>query len=156
MSTGCFHQPSYKIAGLMTQRGRQQVSSCPGRSMVSTLDKGDGGAMARDGSFHWELEKSKDKDENGNQVTTIKCHGDLVSDTAGEIKELVRPLIPLGGRIIIDLGDVKHLDSAGLGALVGLKASAIKQGPCRLELANMTPGVLELLRITHLTQMFSS
>src|SRR6202162_2781182 len=95
-------------------------------------------------------------DENGNQVTTIKCHGDLVSDTAGEIKELVRTLIPLGGRIIIDLGDVKHLDSACLGALVGLKASAVKQGPCTLEFANMTPGVLELLRMTHLTQMFSS
>src|ERR1700737_1320690 len=126
MSTGCFHQPSYKIAGLMAQRGRQQVSSCPGRSMVSTLAKGDGVAMARDGSFHCELEKSKDK--NGNQVTTIKCHGELASTTAGGIKELVRPLIPLGGRIIIDLGDVKHLDSAGLGALVGLKTSAIKQG----------------------------
>ncbi|MGD0793179.1 MAG: STAS domain-containing protein [Terriglobales bacterium] len=112
--------------------------------------------MARDGSFHCELEKSKDKDENGNQVTTITCHGELVSDTAGEIKELVRPLIPLGGRIIIDLGDVKHLDSAGLGALVGLKASAIKQRLCILELANVTSGVLELLRITHLTQMFSS
>ena len=110
--------------------------------------------MVRDRSFHYELEESKD--ENGNQVTTIKCHGELVSDTAGEIKELVRPLIPLGGRIIIDLGDVKHLDSAGLGALVGLKASAIEQGLCILELANMTPGVLELLRITHLTQMFSS
>jgi anti-anti-sigma factor len=110
--------------------------------------------MARDGSFHHELEKSKDK--NGNQVTTIKCHGELVSDTAGKIKELVRPLIPLGGRIIIDLGDVKHLDSAGLGALVGLKASAIKQGLCIFELANMTPGVLELLRITHLAQLFSS
>ena len=110
--------------------------------------------MARDGSFHYEVEKSKDK--NGNQVTTIKCHGELVSNTAVEIKELVRPLIPLSGRIIIDLGDVKHLDSAGLGALVGLKASAIKQGLCIFELANMTPGVLELLRITHLTQMFSS
>ena len=112
--------------------------------------------MARDGSFHCELEKSKDDDENGNQVTTIKCHGELVSNTAGEIKEVVRPLILLGGRIIIDLGDVKHLDSAGLGALVGLKTSAINQGRCILELANMTPGVVELLRITHLTQMFSS
>jgi len=110
--------------------------------------------MARDGSFRYELEKSKDK--NGNQVTTIKCHGELVTNTAGGMKELVRPLIPLGGRIIIDLGDVKHLDSAGLGALVGLKASAVKRGPCTLQLANMTPGVLELLRITHLMQMFSS
>jgi anti-anti-sigma factor len=113
--------------------------------------------MARDGSFHCELEKAKDKDENGNQVTTIKCHGELVYGTAGELKEVVRPVIALGGRIIIDLGDVKHLDSAGLGVLVGLKASAIKQGQlCTLELANMTRGVVELLRITHLTQMFSS
>lgn len=111
--------------------------------------------MARDGSFHCELENSKDEDENGNQVTTIKCHGELVSTTVGEIKEVVRPLILLGGRIIIDLGDVKHLDSAGLGTLVGLKTSAINQGRCILELANMTPGVRELLRITHLTQMFS-
>jgi anti-anti-sigma factor len=110
--------------------------------------------MARDRSFHCELEKSID--ENGHQVTTIKCHGELISDTAGEMKELVRPLISPGGRIVIDVGEVKHLDSAGLGALVGLKASAIKQGPCILELANMTPGVLELLRITHLTKMFSS
>ena len=109
--------------------------------------------MARDGSFRYEVEKSKD--ENGNQVTTIKCQGELVSNTAGGMRELVRPLISLGGRIIIDLGAVKHLDSAGLGALVGLKTSAIKQGLCSLELANMTPGVQELLRITHLTQLFS-
>src|SRR5260370_33343681 len=136
-----------KAAGLELSRSGQSLN---------TLDRGDGGDMARDGSLHCELEKSKDKDENGNQVTTIKCHGDLVSDTAGEIKELVRPLIPLGGRIIIDLGDVKHLDSAGLGALVGLKASAVKKGPCILERANMTPGVRELLVITHLMQMCSS
>ena len=110
--------------------------------------------MARDRFFHCEL--AKNKDENGNPVTTIKCHGELVSNTVGEVKEVVRPLILLGGRIIIDLGDVKHLDSAGLGALVGLKTAAINQGRCILELANMTPGVLELLRITHLTQMFSS
>jgi anti-anti-sigma factor len=140
----CFHQPSYEITPLFLLIYNSHSSA-----------KGDGGAMARDRSFRCELEKSKDKDENGNQVTTIKCHGELIFDTAGEIKELVRPLILLGGHIILDLGDVKHLDSAGLGALVGLKASAIKQGRCILELANMTPGVLELLRITHLTQMLS-
>jgi anti-anti-sigma factor len=111
--------------------------------------------MARDGSFHCELEKSKDKDENGRQVTTIKCRGELVSGApADELKEMVRPLIPLGGRIIIDLGEVRHLDSAGLGALVGLKVSAINHGQCFLQLANMKPGVLELLRITHLTELF--
>jgi anti-sigma B factor antagonist len=114
--------------------------------------------MARDGSFRCEVERSNDDDEheNGKQVTIIKCHGELVSNTAGELKEVVRPLILPGSRIVIDLADVKHVDSAGLGALVGLKTSAINQVLCVLDLANMTPGVLELLRITHLTQLFSS
>jgi anti-anti-sigma factor len=77
-------------------------------------------------------------------------------EIAGAVKEAVKPLIPAGGRIVVDLGDVSQLDSSGLGTLVGLKASAINQGYCILEFANMTPRVLELLRLTHLTQMFSS
>jgi hypothetical protein len=48
--------------------------------------------------------KMTTEDHDRNKVTTIKCHGDLVSDTAGEIKELVSLLILLGGRIRIDLG----------------------------------------------------
>jgi hypothetical protein len=39
---------------------------------------------------------------------------------------------------------------------VGLKVSAIKQGMCILELEHATPRVLELLRVSNLTQMFSS
>jgi anti-anti-sigma factor len=112
--------------------------------------------MESDRSFHCEVEKSKEKDKHGNQVTAVTCHGRLVSETASAVKEVVKPLIPLGGRIVVDLGDVTQLDSSGLGALVGLKASAINQGLCILEFANMTPRVLELLRITRLTQMFSS
>lgn len=112
--------------------------------------------MAATDSFQCEIHHSKDKDEHGNRVTTVTCHGKLVSDNTNNIKEVVKPLIPAGGRIIIDLADLSHLDSAGLGTLVGLKASAIRQGYCVLELANATPRVLELLRITHLTQLFSS
>jgi anti-anti-sigma factor len=112
--------------------------------------------MAPDNSFHCEVEKLKEKDEHGNQVTVVKCHGRLISGTASAVKESVKPLIPLGGRIVVDLGDVNQLDSSGLGTLVGLKASAINQGLCILEFANMTPRVLELLRLTRLTQLFSS
>jgi len=112
--------------------------------------------MTPDGSFHCEVEKSPEKDKQGNRVTTVKCHGRLVSDTSPKVKEVVQPLIPLGGRIVIDLSDVNYLDSSGLGALVGLKASAIRQGLCMLEFENMTPRVLELLRITNLMQMFTS
>ena len=106
--------------------------------------------------FRCEVEKSANKDEFGNVVTTVKCHGKLVAETAADVKGAVHPLISNGGRILVDLGDVSHLDSSGLGTLVGLKASAIRQGYCMLELVNLTPRILELLRITRLTQMFSS
>ena len=106
-------------------------------------------------SFRYEVEKLPD-DQQGNKVTSIICHGRLISENSNEIKELVKPLIPLGGRIIIDLGDLTFLDSSGLGALVGLKVTAIKQGLVRLEFANMTPRVLDLLRMSNLMQTFSS
>jgi anti-sigma B factor antagonist len=111
--------------------------------------------MASTGSFHCEVEKSKD-DPHGNKVTTVTCHGRLVSDTVGEMREVVRPLLPLGGRIVVDLGDLSYMDSSGLGALVGLKVSAVKQGYCILEFANMTPRILQLLRITNLQELLSS
>ena len=105
-------------------------------------------------SFSYEVEKSTD--ESNNAVTTIKCHGRVVSDTAGQVREAVKPLIPQGGRILLDLTDVEHLDSSGLGTLVGLKASAVNAGYCTLELVNLTPRIADLLRITKLTQLFSS
>jgi anti-anti-sigma factor len=62
-------------------------------------------------------------------------------------------MIPLGGRIVIDLGDLNYLDSSGLGALVGLKVTAVKQGLVILEFVNMTARVMELLRISNLVHI---
>ena len=106
-------------------------------------------------SFHCDVENLPD-DPRGNKLARVTCHGRLTSENAIQIKEVVKPLLTSGGRTIIDLGDLSYLDSSGLGALVGLKASAINQGLCILEFENMTPRVLELLRITRLTQLFSS
>ena len=111
--------------------------------------------MEPSSSFHYEIETSKD-DQFGKKVTTIKCHGRLVFGNAREIKELVKPLLALGGRTVIDLGDLNYLDSSGLGALVGLKVSAINQGLGDLKFVNMTSRVLELLRVTKLVEVFSS
>jgi anti-anti-sigma factor len=111
--------------------------------------------MVTTNSFRYEIEKLPD-DSQGNKVTMVKCHGRLVNLSANEIKTGVKPLIPLGGRIVVDLGDLEFMDSTGLGALVSLKASAINQGLCILEYANMTPRILELLRITNLTKLFTS
>jgi anti-anti-sigma factor len=110
--------------------------------------------MASNDPFRCEVVKAPD-DDQGNKVTLVKCSGRLVGDASGQLKDTVKPLILNGGRIIIDLGAVDHLDSSAIGALVGLKVSAINHGYCMLELDNMTPRVLELLRITNLTQMFA-
>jgi len=107
------------------------------------------------GSFRYEVENLPE-DEHGNKVTLVKCHGKLISENSSEIKQAVKALLPAGGRIVIDLGDLNYMDSSGLGALIGLKVSAVKQGLCILEFVNMTSRVMELLRISNLAKVLSS
>ena len=104
-------------------------------------------------AFHCDVENSV---EEGVKVTMVRCHGRLINQTAGEVKEIVKPLIPQGGVIVIDLSDVTYLDSLGLGTLVGLKVSAINEGYCTLRLDNLSPRIQELLRLTNLTKLFAS
>jgi anti-sigma B factor antagonist len=92
-----------------------------------------------------------------NLVTRIKCYGRLVSGPAtGELKEAIKPLIAWGGRIIVDLGEVDYLDRSGLGTVVSLKVSTVKRGYCMLKFVEMTPRVLELLRVSNLAPILSS
>ena len=79
-----------------------------------------------------------------------------MNQSTTQVKELVKPLIARGGRIVIDLADLNYMDSSGLGALVGLKVSALHQGLCKLELENLTPRIKDLLSMANLTQLFSS
>jgi anti-anti-sigma factor len=89
-------------------------------------------------------------------MVTIKCHGRLVSGNTEEIKKLVKPLIDAGGKkIVIDCSDLQHLDSSGLGALVGLKVSAINKGLVKLEMINLSPRVAELVKLTNLVDLFA-
>jgi anti-anti-sigma factor len=111
--------------------------------------------MASDDLFRCEIETAED-DQFGNKVKVVKCHGKLVSDTTNKLRETVKPLLPEGGRIVIDLADVDHLDSSGLGTLVSLKASAVRQGLCILEFANITPRILQLFHVTKLAEILSS
>jgi anti-anti-sigma factor len=99
--------------------------------------------------FQYEIEVSGD-------TTVIKCHGRVVSDTAGDLKQLVKPMIPKCRRIVLDLTDIDHIDSSGLGTLVGLKISAGAAAYCRLEFINFSPRVKELLHMTKLNQMLES
>ena len=95
--------------------------------------------------FSYEVEMSGD-------TATIQCHGRIVAETAQELKELVKPMIPKVRRIVLDLNDVNFIDSSGLGALVSLKVSAASAAYCTLEMVNFSPLLKELLRTTMLSQ----
>ena len=116
---------------------------------------GELGPLRTAGAFTCKVEMAEN-DQYGNMVTTVKCYGKVTSETGWELREAVKPLLALGGRIIINLSDVNYLDSSGLGTLVGLKLTALKQGYCILEFANVTPRILELMRVSNLTQILSS
>ena len=104
--------------------------------------------------FHYEIEETRD--ENDFAVTVVKCHGRLTGDNADELRGAVQPLIQRGGRIALDFADLQYLDSRGLGAIVGLKVSAINRGLCVLELRNLTPRLKQMLTMTNLMQLISS
>lgn len=105
-------------------------------------------------TFHYEVEKAGDP--TAGRVAKVVCHGSLIHQTSGNLKDAVKLLISDGGQIILDFEDVSFIDSLGLGTLVGLKVSAIGKGHCTLELEHLSPQVQRLLRLTHLTEMFTS
>ena len=95
-------------------------------------------------------------DSSIGRVATVTCHGRLVAGTSDVIKETVKPLIAEGGKIIVDVGDVQYIDSMGLGALVGLKISAIGAGYCTLQYENLSKKLQNLISMTHLTDLLKS
>jgi len=116
--------------------------------------------MAADDTFQYEYEysevgESEVLDSRGNRVTTIKCHGRLVAGNADRVQEIFK-VIPFHGRIIIDLSGLDFVDSAGLGALIRLKLSAIKEGGVSVKFVQIAPRVMQLLNIANLTEWFSS
>jgi anti-anti-sigma factor len=54
---------------------------------------------------------------------------------------------------VLDLSNVTHVDSTGLGALLGAWKSAQSKG-CELEIANLNPRVEKLVEITKLYTVF--
>src|SRR5580658_1679320 len=116
--------------------------------------------MAADDSFHYEIEYSQISASElpsalGSKVTTIRCHGRLAAGTRDRIEDVFHHTA-FRGPIYIDLNDVSYMDSAGLGALVRLKFSAIRDGGVRVTFVNVGPRVLQMLKITNLLEWFSS
>jgi anti-anti-sigma factor len=116
--------------------------------------------MAADDTFHYDIEYSQlDPSQavgpRGNKITTIVCHGRLVAETREKVEAIFQHTA-FHGHIYFDLGDVSYMDSAGLGSLIRLKLSAMKESDVSLKFVQMGPRVMQLLKIANLMEWFSS
>lgn len=84
----------------------------------------------------------------------VRCNGKLVSGVCDVLYKEVSQLIPSSKKIVLDLTDLTHMDSMGLGTLVRLFVSA-KSAGCSLELINLGKRIKELLGVTNLLSVFT-
>ncbi len=77
----------------------------------------------------------------------------LYGEESGSLRTLVKDLLNKSRHIVIDLGEVTHIDSWGLGTLVALYVSARKFGG-NIKLANLASHANEVLKITKLVTVF--
>lgn len=87
------------------------------------------------------------------EQTTVRCIGRINSGTHSQLQSAVRALMPEAKVIVLNLSEVTHVDSSGLGAIVGLYVSAKRQH-CTLKLVNLSDRLKELFRITKLGKIF--
>jgi len=88
-------------------------------------------------------------------VTMVTVSGDI---TGGDVrlKDKVRSLLQQGRlKLLVDLGGVAYLDSAGLGELVQSYVTAKNQGGS-LRLLRLTKRLKDLMTITKLANIFES
>jgi anti-anti-sigma factor len=83
----------------------------------------------------------------------IRCTGHLTSEYTDDLHDEFMRVLPGARRIVLDLSDVRHMDSSGLGTLVRLYVSA-RSANCELQLVNLNQRIKELLGLTNLLSVF--
>ena len=91
-------------------------------------------------------------------VAVITVNGDITLNAGGDVllKDKVQSLLQQGHKkLVMDLGGVSYVDSAGLGQLVQIHATARNNGGA-LRIANVTKRLKDLLVVTKLVTVFDS
>ena len=90
-----------------------------------------------------------------NGVTVLVLNGEMgLGKEATALREKVKTLLAAGKpKLLLDMGGVTLIDSAGLGTLVGVHQSAISGG-ASLRLCNLSSKLKELLVMTRLIVVF--
>lgn len=89
-------------------------------------------------------------------VTIVDVSGKVTLGDGGDVvlKDKMQSLVQQGRKkVLLNLGDVSYVDSAGLGAIVQAYATLNKNGGA-LKLVNTTKRIKDLLSITKLLTVF--
>lgn len=87
-------------------------------------------------------------------VTVLDLEGRLASDFTGRLKDKVASLLFQDRKqIIMNLGGLTYMDSAGLGEMVACFSTASRQGG-QLTLVNVGQRIEDLLVLTRLLTVF--
>jgi len=93
--------------------------------------------------------------QDGVVVLCVEGTDALDTACAAAFKHAAVEAIPDGGDVVVDLGGLDFVDSAGVGAFVGLYKAARARG-ARLRFAGARPGVrsvLELIRLHRILEI---
>ena len=87
-------------------------------------------------------------------VFILRCEGRIVfGDEGAVLRERVRQLLTGTPKIVVNLDGVDHIDSGGIGILVGILVSAKNHGG-ELKLVSPSKHVNEVVRRTNLHTVF--
>jgi anti-sigma B factor antagonist len=87
-------------------------------------------------------------------VMVVDCSGRLVfGEESATLRDTVKKLLAQSPSVVLNLHDVNHVDSGGLGTLVSLFTTARNAGGA-VKLARLSQRVGDLLQITKLVTIF--
>jgi anti-sigma B factor antagonist len=88
-------------------------------------------------------------------VTILEMEGRiLVGESSQKFHQEVRAVIAGGARkLVLQLGGITYIDSSGVGEIVGALTAAKNAGG-ELRLADLTPKVRDLMKMTNLNKLF--
>jgi anti-sigma B factor antagonist len=88
------------------------------------------------------------------QVTVVELSGQLTSFASGALRNTIADLVGKRRKqIVLNVTALEYLDSSGVGEVVRCYMSVIKQGG-EMKVVGLTPKVEEILKVTHLYQVF--
>jgi anti-sigma B factor antagonist len=87
-------------------------------------------------------------------VMVVDCSGRIVfGEESASLRDIVKKLLAHSPKVVLNLHDVTHVDSGGLGTLVSLYTTARNAGGA-LKLARLNQRVGDLLQLTKLLTIF--